>query len=384
LKIEVKILRKVVFVNNSFFAKGDHTSGGDERFKIFVKDCEKRSIGSTVISSWKFNKQLIGSNLEVVNSPRFLDKFNIYACYLLRMFWLTFKLSTIQNSIIISSSDQIPDTIPMFINKFFRNHNNLYASMSYHIIPSPTKRMGNKFNNFLSYISQLFFFHYSNNLEAVVVPSEYYRDTLLKMPNFKSNPIVLPMRIYKPEGFVADIETQKKYECIYLGRMAPNKGISSIPLILKAVNEQINIRCVFVGQGQKKHILELKDQLRSERIDFEFAGFVDEELKMKLLLTSKCLILPSKEEGFSMAISEALFAGIEVVAWDLPSLRAIYGESIKYAKIDDINDFSNQIMVVLSGKKMQNVNRSAQLRSSLEHTQIENDFYKYLVELSKS
>jgi glycosyltransferase involved in cell wall biosynthesis len=204
------------------------------------------------------------------------------------------------------------------------------------------------------------------------------------MPNFKSNPIVLPMRIYKPEGFVADIETQKKYECIYLGRMAPNKGISSIPLILKAVNEQINIRCVFVGQGQKKHILELKDQLRSERIDFEFAGFVDEELKMKLLLTSKCLILPSKEEGFSMAISEALFAGIEVVAWDLPSLRAIYGESIKYAKIDDINDFSNQIMVVLSGKKMQNVNRSAQLRSSLEHTQIENDFYKYLVELSKS
>lgn len=364
-------------MNNTFLSSNNHTSGGDERFKTVIEDCKNMELDFLLLSNKDFINKMSKIKINFITSPAFFDFFNTYINYGLRTVWLTFKLFTFRNSIIITSSDQLPDTLPLIINRIFYNRNNLYMAMSYHLIPNPTKRSGNVINNLLSYFSQRLFFSFSKLLDAIIAPSQYYRDNLMSKRNLKSKVLVLPMKVNSSLIFQGDIENDKKFDCIYVGRIAPNKGINSIPIILSRKNTQTNITLVIVGSGKKKIIQGLKYQLIEKEVEFNFTGFVDDFTKIELYRSSKCLILPSKEEGFSLSISEALDVGIEVVAWDIPALRSIYGDVIHYARIDDTNDFLQKILDALTKEKRKN---SIPSFRPLGYDEMEKDFYTYLAE----
>ena len=50
-------------------------------------------------------------------------------------------------------------------------------------------------------------------------------------------------------------------------------------------------------------------------------GFVSEEEKLDLYSRTKVFVFPSSREGFGIAVAEALFLGIPVVAWKIPVLK---------------------------------------------------------------
>jgi len=70
---------------------------------------------------------------------------------------------------------------------------------------------------------------------------------------------------------------------------------------------------------------EMADKLLSIGIDHR--GFVSEEEKLDLYSRAKVFIFPSSREGFGIAVAEALFLGISVIAWKIPVFEDLYSNN---------------------------------------------------------
>ena len=91
---------------------------------------------------------------------------------------------------------------------------------------------------------------------------------------------------------------------------------------------------------------------------------------IKIFYQSKVFILPSREEGFGLAILEALTCDLNVVVWDLKVFRTVYNKLVFKSKCYDINDFSNKIIKIINSKeyknKISNNKRQKQLKNLKE------------------
>jgi len=68
------------------------------------------------------------------------------------------------------------------------------------------------------------------------------------------------------------------------------------------------------------------------------------------LAKSKIFFSPSNEEGWGIAICEALAFGLPVVAWDLPVYRTLYPKGVVKAPIGDVQQFSEHVLDLLADK----------------------------------
>ena len=60
-------------------------------------------------------------------------------------------------------------------------------------------------------------------------------------------------------------------------------------------------------------------------------GPVDHERLPALVAAADVFAFPSTKEGFGLAAMEALAAGVPVVVRDLPVLREVFGDTVRYA-----------------------------------------------------
>jgi len=82
-----------------------------------------------------------------------------------------------------------------------------------------------------------------------------------------------------------------------------------------------------------------------------FGGPITDDEKMAYMKGAVCVIAPSLFEGFGMVPGEALCCGTPVVAYDLPVLRANYGDRLTYAKWDDKADFARKTHAMVRSPK---------------------------------
>ncbi len=114
---------------------------------------------------------------------------------------------------------------------------------------------------------------------------------------------------------------------IYLGRLHPSKRVEDaieawarLPASLGPVPLRI------VGGGEDAYV----DQLgaAAERLGIAdrvtFYGSVTEERKWELLRASQFFVFPSAEEGWGIAIAEAMSAGLPCITYDLPVYHDLF------------------------------------------------------------
>ena len=58
-------------------------------------------------------------------------------------------------------------------------------------------------------------------------------------------------------------------------------------------------------------------------------------------------MLPSDAEGFGLPIIEALACGAPVIASDLPVLREVGGDAVRYCAVGDVDAWSSAIVDVI-------------------------------------
>lgn len=110
---------------------------------------------------------------------------------------------------------------------------------------------------------------------------------------------------------------------LFVGRLAAQKNL---PLLIEAVSRmKENVYLDIVGEGEERENIEAliqKYELHNVKLHGKKTG---KEL-IELYKSADIFVLPSLKEGVSLAMLEALAAGLPVVASDSPEIRPILGE----------------------------------------------------------
>jgi glycosyltransferase involved in cell wall biosynthesis len=128
----------------------------------------------------------------------------------------------------------------------------------------------------------------------------------------------------QPKGLV---ETRTTNEVVYCHGISDTKGWQDLLVIGVRLRERCPGAVLRVlGDGPRRKTLErmVEDAHLAEIVRVE--GYVDEETKWRALLRAVAFISPSREEGWGIAVGEALDAGAPVICYDLPVYREVHGE----------------------------------------------------------
>ena len=151
-----------------------------------------------------------------------------------------------------------------------------------------------------------------------------------------------------------------------IGRLAPEKGYD---LAIHALRDLPEATLVLVGDGSERERLEAiaRELGVAERV--QFTGWSDEP--RRYLPGFDAFVLPSRQEGFPLAVVEAMLAGLPVVAADVGSVsEAVVDEETGYlVPAEDPGALADRLRLLLSNRELaERLGRSGRARAQAQFT----------------
>jgi glycosyltransferase involved in cell wall biosynthesis len=125
---------------------------------------------------------------------------------------------------------------------------------------------------------------------------------------------VIPLE-YRQPNRINQFDLQPRRYLLTVARLVPEKGLHY--LVDAVCKSDLEIKVVIAGGGgfDKRYEQQLR-QAADDRI--VFTGDADRELLAELYAHAQMFVLPSDLEGMSIALLEAMFAGLPVLVSDIP------------------------------------------------------------------
>ena len=148
----------------------------------------------------------------------------------------------------------------------------------------------------------------------------------------------LPQWGLDPEGYI-----------LFLGRLSPEKNCHLLIEAYKKLDTPIKL--VFAGGCSHTNLY--ADQLRQHRSDrIRFLNWVSGDDLTELLTNAALFALPSDLEGLSLALLEAMGAGVCVLTSDIPENREVVEDAGFTFRTGDVDDLARMLGVLLSHPEM--------------------------------
>lgn len=133
-----------------------------------------------------------------------------------------------------------------------------------------------------------------------------------------------------------------------VGTFEPRKNL---PVLLEAFRllrrEGRDLHLVIVGRQAWMQSLPLGDLAPHVRL----AGRVPDDELLALYGGAVCFVTSSLHEGFGLPLAEAMASGLPAVASDIPALREVGGETVRYADPRDPESFAAAIRIALDDRE---------------------------------
>jgi len=142
-------------------------------------------------------------------------------------------------------------------------------------------------------------------------------------------------------GFIDQVAAQKKDPNLacFIGRMVSQKGVFDLLKVMAELAQtHPDFRLIMVGTGPERDFF-IAEMQRLKLTNIQLAGFISEEEKIKLLKKSAYFFFPSYEEGWGIALAEALYCECRCLCYELAHYRSIFGEFPAYVRLGDVKDF---------------------------------------------
>jgi glycosyltransferase involved in cell wall biosynthesis len=142
-------------------------------------------------------------------------------------------------------------------------------------------------------------------------------------------------------GFIDQVPPQPKDPQLacFIGRMVSQKGIFDLLKVMaELARTHPGLRLVMVGTGPERDFF-MAEMQRLQLTNIQLAGFVSEAEKIVLLKKSAYFFFPSYEEGWGIALAEALYCECRCLCYQLPHYPSIFGEFPAYVRLGDPADF---------------------------------------------
>ena len=344
----------VAFLNS--YTEG--ISGGDIRFIEIAKRFPRENVEIWVVTS-KLGKGLCekrGLKAKYVLTTTEDRINNVIYTYLRRIICAIFlKLEIKNNAILWSTSDFLPDVFPAFLLKR-KNPRMIWIASIYHLIPDPFKRSGRlKLSNVLSYVGQwVSLLMIRRQADLIQTETRFLKSKLVKKYKMSSERIIVIPSGIDTKVIEASSSKEKIYDACFLARLHPSKGIFDLIKAWEYVCERKkDVKLAIAGGGPIKILGKLKSMVKSLGLERNVAilGFLSEEEKYKLLRSSKLYLLPSYEEGIPITFHEAMYCGLPVVTYYLPTYEEIK-DYIVSVPLGDVKKLAEEIIRLLEDEDL--------------------------------
>ncbi len=339
----------VLILFNSF----RNYSGGDHFLIQLFKRVRSKFNNVYCISNEK-GKAFIDRDIKNVNfitTRNIFDKFNIMISYIFRTIQALSCLKLNSINLIYVSSDFFPDVLPAFIYKKIYPKS-IWHQYIFHIYPSHKNRPGRKVKNFIAQYLQKFSFLFIKSADVIININQQVRAELIGI-GFNSEKIIINTPGIDV-NYLSNIEFDKNtpsFNATFLGRINPTKGIYDLIKIWEIVVGKFpQARLAIIGAGN----MQITSKLNRLIIDSELTnnisilGFIESDDAFKIIKKSNMFLFPSHEEGFGIAIAEAMALRVPVIGWHLGVYDEVYRDTIFKIPIGDINSFAKKVIDLLS------------------------------------
>jgi glycosyltransferase involved in cell wall biosynthesis len=331
--------RRMIAFANCYLSRGK--SGGDA---CFVKIARIMPFSKIVITSKFGAERFKGDGLEaeylITTKARKIR--NIYVVYLYRILRGMFiRINVPPGSILYTTSEFLPDVIPSFCQKL-RHRNAFWVQKIFHLVPA---------DRFVSSRAQCISLVLIRKFaDLVIVDNRALRNELVKL-GFDISKIEINTPGVDADYF-ANVKTcpNSPYDATCLARLHPSKGIFDLIEIWKRVcDKKPNARLAVIGGGSDKNKQALEDAIDKAGLGdaIHILGFLDDNEAFGIIKTGKVFVFPSHEEGFGMAVLEAMACGLPVVAWDLPVYEEHFSGAVSCVPMAQYDDFADKVIAYL-------------------------------------
>lgn len=133
--------------------------------------------------------------------------------------------------------------------------------------------------------------------------------------------------------------SRDRNQACFIGRLVSQKGILDLlPLMEKIAKTNPAFKLLVIGTGPERDFL-LAEIARLKLTNIQLTGFVSNEEKYQILKQSEYFFFPSYEEGWGIALAEAMYCECRCVCYELPYYRTVFGDYPAYARLGDREDF---------------------------------------------
>ena len=153
--------------------------------------------------------------------------------------------------------------------------------------------------------------------DAFLVPSRATGSRLAKVVARKPITVVPAGSDHLPEG---EPLQRNPTRLVFVGRLVHQKGVGDIIEAMRILHARAP-RCtvLIVGEGPERAALEQRAQGLGKAV--QFAGSLSDEALDREIRASLALLLPSRREGWGLAVTEAASRGTAYIAYDIPAVR---------------------------------------------------------------
>jgi glycosyltransferase involved in cell wall biosynthesis len=244
--------------------------------------------------------------------------------------------------VVLPLSHSLPDTLPAAAFGLSR-----CVVVLWHFVGSPFHRAGNFLYNSLTYANGSIGKALALRAGAIVVGSHYLADEL--GISGRENTFVTTNGI----EHIKIRSTEERRGTIYIGRFYPTKAVEDLILAWELVHAKLpDEHLLLVGRGEVDYVASLHALIRDRGLE-EFVtirGDVHDTEKGELLSRSKLFAFPSKEEGWGIAVAEAMAAGLPCATYDLPVLREVFPYGRSVAPIGNFGVFADRLLELLENE----------------------------------
>ena len=280
--------------------------------------------------------------------------FRLWSYFLTSLTWRFWRHTIPQTDVIITVSDYFCDIIPAVALK--KKWGAKWIAWIHHCETDPKSRPGLRIiNEVTSRMQRWSFKRIAQNadfawINDTIAGDEIERRLLkLGMPSQKIRRMKNGIDI---KAITAAKEPIKKtYDAVMIG-VRPNKGMHDIiPIWEKVIASRPGTTLMLMGGMSGETELVKNPNLRKLPITIfkpDNGGFLPASAYYSKIKEAKILFAPSHEEGWGIAVCEAMAAGLPVVAYDLPAYRHIYEDAYIRVPCFDKSSFATAINKVLN------------------------------------
>ncbi len=210
----------------------------------------------------------------------------------------------------------------------------------------------NSTKNSLIYWPKYFFYRLFTDFTIkhndIIVPSNFWRNFILKNFNLKTNKVTTTHEAVDPNFKIihkSSIINPESY-ILYTGNLYPHKNIEVIIKSLQILPQiKLKIICARNYFSQKIESLVSKYKLESQ---VEFLGYIPDKDFKNIYSKALALVHPSLMEGFSLTGLEAMALGCPVISSNSSCLPEIYQDSVIYFDPNNPKELAKQIQKLKS------------------------------------